>query len=418
VSENLRPHHGGAGTPRPDIQASGTLKRRGHQWLISARHGVLSCGAAMIRTQGEGRRAFLRAVVHTAAFGAVSGCAPRPFVVEPARQKRRFARVHVSRERVIRTVAGLRPFRPSGFVVRGQRMGEKFLVHNYGHGGGGITLSWGTSQLALEELGGWTGARDRCAVVGCGAVGLATARLLQRRGAAVTIYAKDLPPHTTSNIAGGQWGPFSVFDPGQTTGAFDGQFARARTLAWRLFQDLPGSEYGIRWIENYSLSDTPFPVAAPEQVRDVQDLGPREHPFPARYARRFTTMLVETSTYLAAMLREFFIAGGRVVVRDFTSSGDFVAVEEPVVFNCTGLGARALFGDEELIPVKGQLTILLPQPEVDYITLPGNGLYMFPRSDGILLGGTQERGVSTLEPNEEAEERILDSHRQFFTAMR
>jgi glycine/D-amino acid oxidase-like deaminating enzyme len=369
-------------------------------------------------THGEGRRAFLRTVVRAAAFTAVSGCGSRPFVVEPARAKRRFARVHVSRERVIRTIAGLRPFRPSGFVVRGQRVGDKLLIHNYGHGGAGITLSWGTSQLAVEELAGWAGARDRCAVVGCGAVGLATARLLQRRGAAVTIYARDLPPHTTSNIAGGQWGPFSVFDSGRTTAAFDQQFARARTVAWRLFQDLPGSEYGIRWIENYSLRDTPFPDGVPEQVRDVEDLGPREHPFPARYARRFTTMLVETSIYLAAMLREFFIAGGRVVVRDFASSADLVALDEPVAFNCTGLGAKALFGDEELVPVKGQLTILLPQPEVDYITLPSGGLYMFPRSDGILLGGTQERGVWTLEPNAEAEERILEAHRQFFDAMR
>jgi glycine/D-amino acid oxidase-like deaminating enzyme len=319
---------------------------------------------------------------------------------------------------VIRTIAGLRPFRPSGFVVRGQRTGEKLLVHNYGHGGGGITLSWGTSQLAVEELAGWTGPRDRCAVVGCGAVGLATARLLQRRGAAVTIYAKDLPPHTTSNIAGGQWGPFTVFEPGRTTPAFDEQFARARTLAWRMFQDLPGSDYGIRWIENYSLRDSPFPATRPEQVRDIADLGPREHPFPARYARRFTTMLVETSVYLAAMLREFRIAGGKVVARDFGSATDLLSVEEPVVFNCSGLGARTLVGDEELIPIKGQLTILLPQPEVDYITLPANGLYMFPRSDGILLGGTSERGVWTLEPDREAADRILEGHRQFFAAMR
>jgi glycine/D-amino acid oxidase-like deaminating enzyme len=152
----------------------------------------------------DDRRAFLRAAIGAAACGAVSACAPRPFVVGSTRPSRRLARVRVSPDRVIRTVAGLRPFRPSGFVVGSQRMGEKFLVHNYGHGGGGITLSWGTSQLAVEELAGWSGARDPCAVIGCGAVGLATARLLQRPGAAVTIYAKDLPPNTTSNVAGGQ----------------------------------------------------------------------------------------------------------------------------------------------------------------------------------------------------------------------
>jgi glycine/D-amino acid oxidase-like deaminating enzyme len=366
----------------------------------------------------EDRRAFLKATGGAAALAALSGCAPRPFLVEPPRRRRHYARVNVSPERVIRTVAGLRPFRSSGFVVRGQRMGEKLLIHNYGHGGGGITLSWGTSQLAVQELAGWTGTRDRAAVIGCGAVGLATARLLQRGGTAVTIYAKDLPPNTTSNVAGGQWGPFSVFDRGQTTAAFDEQFARAGLLAWRLFQDLPGSEYGIRWIENYSLSDEPPLPPKRDLARNAETLGPREHPFPARYARRFTTMLVETSIYLAAMLREFFLAGGRVVVRDFASGDELLALAEPVVFNCTGLGARTLFADEELIPIKGQLTFLLPQPEIDYITLPGSGLYMFPRSDGILLGGTHERGVWTLEPDREAEKRILEAHRQFFEAMR
>ena len=41
----------------------------------------------------------------------------------------------------------------------------------------------------------------RAAIIGCGVVGLSTARLLQRRGWQVTIYARDLPPNTTSNVA-------------------------------------------------------------------------------------------------------------------------------------------------------------------------------------------------------------------------
>ena len=90
-------------------------------------------------------------------------------------------------------------------MVAVEKVGEKTVVHNYGHGGGGITLSWGTSELAVEEA--WKTGERRFAVLGCGAVGLATARLLQERGAEVTIYAKDLPPHTTSNIAGGHWSP-------------------------------------------------------------------------------------------------------------------------------------------------------------------------------------------------------------------
>ena len=64
---------------------------------------------------------------------------------------------------------------------------------------------------------------------------------------------------------------------------------------------------------------------------------------------------------------------------------------ERLVFNCTGLGAKALFNDDELTPVEGQLTFLLPQPEVEYSVVP-ESLYMFSRHDGIVLGGTHDEG--------------------------
>ena len=58
--------------------------------------------------------------------------------------------VHVQHQRVLRTVVGLRPYRPSGFVVRPEKVDDTLVIHNYGHGGAGITLSWGTAQLALQ----------------------------------------------------------------------------------------------------------------------------------------------------------------------------------------------------------------------------------------------------------------------------
>src|SRR5437764_14129977 len=94
--------------------------------------------------------------------------------------------VKVDASLVIRTVAGLRPYRRQGFVVRAEPLGEKRLVHNYGHGGGGITLSWGTSKLAAEV--GLQGHSGSVAVLGSGAVGLSTARLVQEAGFPVTIY--------------------------------------------------------------------------------------------------------------------------------------------------------------------------------------------------------------------------------------
>jgi glycine/D-amino acid oxidase-like deaminating enzyme len=122
---------------------------------------------------------------------------------------------------------------------------------------------------------------------------------------------------------------------------------------------------------------------------------------------------------LSALLRDVRLAGGRIVVRELEGREQVQNLPERVVVNCTGLGAKALFGDDELQPVKGQLTFLLPQAEVDYIVIrDSDSLYMFPRSDGILLGGTFERNVWSMDVNEDARRRIVEGHRALFEGMR
>src|SRR3954468_4930813 len=164
--------------------------------------------------------------------------------------------VHADAEREIRTVVGLRPYRPSGFVVRAEKLGDTLVVHNYGHGGSGITLSWGTSKLAVDI--GLPERRGPVAVLGCGAVGLANARLLQEAGCDVTIYTKALPPETTSNIAGGQWFPAYLADPAKTTDAFNAQLLAAADYAYRRYQIMVGARFGVRWMRNYYLNHHGF----------------------------------------------------------------------------------------------------------------------------------------------------------------
>src|SRR5215472_5144679 len=85
-----------------------------------------------------------RRAILGAAPGLLAGCGAKRIATAP-RQAPRLSRVIVAKDRVIRTIVGLRPFRPSGFVVRAKKIDAKTVVHNYGHGGAGITLSWGTS---------------------------------------------------------------------------------------------------------------------------------------------------------------------------------------------------------------------------------------------------------------------------------
>jgi len=348
----------------------------------------------------------------------------RQFTASPERGRRRLAKVLVAPERVIRQTAGLRPFRRSGFNVSVDSLGDKPIIHNYGHGGGGIALSWGTADLAMRHALS-TPHRD-VAVVGCGAVGLATARLLQDHGFTVTIYAREVSPDTTSNVAGASWAPTLVFDAERSTPGFEEQFVRAARYAWRYFQTLVGPTYGIFWRDHYLLSDgSPTGLAAPTPERTLiaairppfVRLPPGEHPFGALEVSHSLTMHIEPSTYLPAILRDFRVAGGRVVIREFDDPQGLRALPHPLIVNCTGLGAGRLFADRDVLPIKGQLTVLAPQPEVDYLTTGPEDLYMMPRQDGIILGGTHERDVWSLDPNPAEAARILEGHRDIFSHM-
>jgi glycine/D-amino acid oxidase-like deaminating enzyme len=125
--------------------------------------------------------------------------------------------------------------------------------------------------------------------------------------------------------------------------------------------------------------------------------------------KQYNTMLIEPHTYLRALLRDFYIAGGKVEVREFQNPAELAKLSEPVIFNCTGLGARQLFEDKNLIPVRGQLEVLLPQPEIDYSYISG-AAYMFPRRDGIILGGTFDHDNWSLDPDPQQTSEILENH--------
>lgn len=364
------------------------------------------------------RRNLLRGMAAGALVATLGGCAPAaPLSRYPRSYSRKpWAAPAISMENVIRVVVGQRPFRPSGFRVESERFDDKTVVHNYGHGGGGLSVSWGSAALAVRETMGMT--PGDVAVVGSGIIGLTSARLLQDAGWNVTIYTRDVARHTTSNVAAGEWGPFSVHDPSVSSAAFKAKLDWAARIAHHALTNL-GSAYGIRWLEQYALSDTPGAPGGNE-FADLYPhaavLGPGEHPFNVPYARRSVTMQMDPGVMLRQLERDFRLAGGRIVLRDFGDLQDLLVVPEQLIFNCTGLGAARLFGDSELVPAKGQLVFFPPDPAVDYMTLGGSPglLYMFPRSDVVLLGGTFKLGDYTTHPEPDETARIVAAHQRLF----
>ena len=375
------------------------------------------------------------------------GCATRSGVaVAPSTQFVHLPPVKASWDRGIRTTVGLRPHRPSGFVLKAEKFGAKTVIHNYGHGGSGHSLAWGTGSMAAD-LAIEHGER-RVAVLGCGTVGLTAARQLQRRGFDVTIYTEKTPPYTTSNMAWAGFTPTSslVTAAGRTP-AWEAQFRQAAEISYRQLQLLVGPRYGVSWIDEYEMMDSAVPpqrrstarrrsadrpIPEPDGLlpshletgRNI--LGPGEHPFPSPYASLGVRMRIEPSIYLDALMRDVILFGGKIVIRKFESPRDLMTLQESLIINCTALGSRELFGDQELTPVKGQLTFLVPQPEVNYIV---RGLLRsadgsihrvgtMPRSDGIALGFMALSGVWSLEPNEDAIKRTVEAHIAFYEIMR
>ncbi|MBU2973192.1 FAD-dependent oxidoreductase [Zobellia sp. B3R18] len=317
--------------------------------------------------------------------------------------------VNVSEDRVIRTAVGLRPYRPSGYLIKKEKIGEKEIIHNYGHGGGGISLSWGTATLAVNMISAVQA--SKIAVLGCGVIGLSTAILLQRRGFQVTIYSKQLPPDTVSNVAGALWAPVSVFEPSQVDSKFIEQFNNASQISQRMFQDLVGERYGVWWIKNYFLGGGFRFPGGKNLYPGFKEYG--KGLFDYSKVEEINTLMIEPPIYLNSLLDDFYRAGGEIKIVDFRTTQELMSLEEAVIMNCTGLGSKKLFNDSSLTPVKGQLSVLLPQPEIDYSYIVSSHdklLYMFPRKDGIILGGTSEKGNWSLDPSEEESSRIIKGH--------
>mgnify|MGYP001325758464 CR=1 FL=1 len=90
------------------------------------------------------------------------------------------------------------------------------------------------------------------------------------------------------------------------------------------------------------------------------------------------------SSYSRILLDDFRSSGGRIEIAEFKTAADVARVKEKTVVNCTGYGARALFGDTSVIPVRGQLTRLISQADATY-GLRYKDVSFVPRRDGLLL---------------------------------
>ena len=341
-------------------------------------------------------------------------------------------------DRIVEINVCTRPFRAEGPRVEVERIVGKTVVHNYGHGGSGWSLSWGSADEAVRLVVA-TGAKQ-VAVIGCGAIGLTSALSAQRAGLKVRIYARERAPQVRSSNATGVWSPDSrVCTTEGATPAFERRWEAMARFSFRRYQSLlglPGDP--VEWKDGYALSDVPFGRGVDEddgepsypslEGRLLTDLHPRSvalppgrHPFPVPYVRRYTQMVFNLSAYARLLTDDFLRAGGEIVTRDFRSVRQLRALPETTLVNATGYGARALFGDASLVPVRGQTAKLVPQPGVDYgLTWLGHNLFVVARRDGLLVQAQApgDFGNADVAPDRAATEAAVARLATLFAAAR
>jgi hypothetical protein len=183
----------------------------------------------------------------------------------------------------------------------------------------------------------------------------------------------------------------------------------------------------VEWTDRYTLSDmSPTDVQAnrrrddnlgfahyQDRVADLtphsQDLPPGSHPFPTRYARRNSSLTFNIAGYSRQLVTDFLIEGGKIERVEFHSPSELNQLPQKVVINATGYGARALWKDESIIPVRGQIAWLIPQPEVNYGVMYKT-VSVLSRRDGIAVqdGGKGEMDGYN-DPNEQPDRGAAES---------
>ena len=252
-------------------------------------------------------------------------------------------------------------------------------------------------------------------VIGAGVSGLTTAVCLAEAGARVAVQAELPPGWTTSAVAGAIWGAHLV--------GLDDRVSRwGLVTLGRLYElaepDQPGT--GIRLLGGRQVTGrdaiTEDTVAA---LADVRPCGPRDLPDGYTAGWRYTAPVIAMPVYLAYLADRLGRAGGTLETGiAFGSPGEAAGrTTARVLVNCTGTGAHGFVRDPCVVPVRGQAVVVAnPGLSEFFIGMGRDGaaasagaglVYLFPHESTVVLGGTQDTGSWSREPDPATAARIV-----------
>lgn len=340
----------------------------------------------------------------------------------------------LSEKSIKEKIVCIRGHRERIFRVEPEKIVNKIVFHNYGHGGAGWTFLFGTVYQSIEQFR--THTRHAAfksvsvTVIGAGCYGLLTAIILAREGYRVTIVAKEIEGLASQKAAGFFFPrPRKVSNAGEI--ALFHQFGFASYTAYIdiIAGKHPYLRRGARLLSAY-YDPRIDPGFGPYIERGLMqngrpvticfDGGSREYE-----ATEYTALFIETHELLSELWRN--VTELDILIKRDTVT-HFQEIDDCIIFNCTGFGARSLAQDNRMVPVQGHLVLLHNQPDsmqrsymvnmqVDSTDIKGRPrtelIYYAPKGEGI-LGITFIRGESSLTANEHEFDRLWQRCKIFF----
>lgn len=328
-----------------------------------------------------------------------------------------------SKDAVIGSNVGIRPYRKGGIRLEKESLGDKAIFHNYGHGGTGVTLAPGCVEKVVSLFNQEDPEHQSVGVLGAGYMGIMTALQLSKEGHHVTVYADQFPrtnyfyeegnPCITSLVAGGLWLPYGV-DQGSDPVLFQSLQKRS----FNYYKDVADTAKhpGVSFRDVYSFAfqegrKLPEELGQTELV-EVEFGNHRYTP-----AHKWSTLFIDGGSFLNDLHTTAMAKGVAFEQKKFSDTDDVLELQETYIFNCTGYGSKSLFDDRALKPIRGQLLYMRPQPAIDFF-LSGKGnsesFTVFPSGDKVAIWGTYEEGVDVCETEPAALERIRQNAASFF----
>lgn len=328
-----------------------------------------------------------------------------------------------------------RPMREGRFNISLEHAHDKTIVNCYGHGGSGWTTLFGSVNKALSlYIESNPDKSVPIRIIGSGCMGLTAAVELKRRGYAVKgIVTKSLYD-IASWKAGGYFALLSIkTSPDEQENLID--------IGLDTFHTFQQIEQGmhpyltkscVRYLPLYcsqetqpGIEDLELRGLIPSRDRVTLDFG---NGVKHENFLRYMSYYMDTSALMHQLTAEVRRLGIEIDIKEIRS---FDEIDEQILFNCSGLGAKELNRDDLLIPVRGHLIMLNEFSgggHMDYLIyskVEQDGkeeyIYLFPKTSYAsgnatkgcrgVLGGTFI--VDTIDDENEFQ-RMLERNRRFF----